>query len=637
MSLFLIACSSGGNEPTGEEEKPDDTPIVVEDLPNGVTVGEETVQLNNIQLQEVVGVDEDNSTLTFDASLPEEQIPQKGQIILQFSPTDELPYGFLGRVTNVKKSGDKIIVETEVPALNEAFEEFSINYDSRSAYMSSRADDDAEIENEITVDQDGYINFTTTVSQEDPNISCSISFGLNTSINVNIDNDKNINDQLFGFGIKTSSNITYSEKTEAEVKHRSDIGKGVKFTIPNLSPAVTGAVQFFWASEAKGEVEFSTTLSSSINDVYYVESRSGGIPTITKKANNNNPSVDVKLEPELKLKGEMFMGLGTRVDLRLFGRKELSVGIGAEVGPEVSAEIDLLGDPANLYSEYKDSCVALQGVLKTKAYANAKLFGAEKEWDKELLPIRWELAQRYIFPEFKNISLDDSENAYCEATLERDVLFPMGIGFSQYNENNKLVKHSDAIQYYNAKDFGNPLTAEFSHKENYSYWTYVKLGNQYVKCKKANAFSIIGKWNILKDEHYEEQPGSLSTGELKGCEYINGQYHAYGYNGGGKEKYDRFLPPGDMWTFEFCENGTLIESYYDVYGDEFVFIEGYEINDNIIHIIDYSSVDPENPNDKPDEYNYQMEIIDKNNIILYWEKKSSYYFGYQKYILQRRI
>mgnify|MGYP003305376554 CR=1 FL=1 len=136
-SVMLLACS-GGEDPTGggnnnggeTPDKPNpETPVTTEILPEGVEIGEETQQLNNIQLGHIETVDEDNATLTFSAELPAEHIPQKGQILLQYSATEDLPFGFLGRVINVNTVGNNIIVETEAPALDEAFARLSFAYD----------------------------------------------------------------------------------------------------------------------------------------------------------------------------------------------------------------------------------------------------------------------------------------------------------------------------------------------------------------------------------------------------------------------------------------------------------------------------------------------------------------------------
>ena len=140
-SMTLLACSKSDDDAQqNEEPQPEkDTPVKIEPLPEGVKIREGIVQLNNIHLSKILSVDEKNSTLTFDASIPKNQIPQKGQILLQFSPTKELPYGFIGRVTNVKESNGKIVVETEAPTLTETFSTLKISHDIELKAVENRA------------------------------------------------------------------------------------------------------------------------------------------------------------------------------------------------------------------------------------------------------------------------------------------------------------------------------------------------------------------------------------------------------------------------------------------------------------------------------------------------------------------
>lgn len=569
ISIALIACSKGDDDPQqNEEPQPEkDTPVKVEPLPEGVKLKDETIQLNNIQLSKITSVDEENTTLTFDASTPQDQIPQKGQILLQFSPTKELPYGFIGRVTDVKESNGKIVVETEAPALNEAFDELVINYDSRNAYISSRADEDEDeqdedIENEISVDEEGYINFTTTYTSKNPDVSLSVGFGLNASVKIDLNNKENKNDQLYGFGVRTSIVTKYSDSIEKEYQQRRDMGKGIKFTIPQLSPAIVGAVQFSWATEAKGEFSFDLTQSISTNDLYYVESKGNSMPKFAQANEGGNPSVDVMCSPELKLSGEMWIGLGMRIELRLFGRKDLSVGIGSEVGPQISSEIDLLSDNTNIYTKHKDTAIELTGVLKNKAYSNAKLLGYKEEWEKELSIIEFHIAKKYLFPGFEDLSLEEGSTTYCRATVSRDLLFPLDIGFSQYDDNEELVQHSKEERYYSPENFANPLQAKFSSDpaKDYTYWTYVKLGNEYIKCERVQP-SILGKWQLVNHKSIEYDGTREYVNSNNG--EIDGTIWDFRENGIGVYNYLYYGKISSSENFKYTYNGETLSIYYD--------------------------------------------------------------------------
>lgn len=522
-SIALLACSKGDDDAQqNEEPQPEkDTPVKVEPLPEGVKLKDETIQLNNIQLSKITSVDEENTTLTFDASTPQDQIPQKGQILLQFSPTKELPYGFIGRVTDVKESNGKIVVETEAPALNEAFDKLVVNYDSNTAKAASRSGSEGNldiIEDGLSFDNEGYINFTKNFKSDDSLVESQLIFGLNPSININIDNSKNIDEQLYGFGVKASAITKFKLSIEKESNNRSNIGKGVLFKLPNVTPAVCGALQLYSATEAKGEFSCSATVTSTISKSFRVEYN--GIlepPKVTSTGEDHNPVVDFSCDPEVKLSGELYTGLGLGIELRLFGRKELHIGVGSEVGPQVSTEIDLLSDPTSAYTKFKDTAIELNGVYRNRAYAAVKLFKYEREWEHIFVNHNWNIAKRYIFPEFKNLSFNESDKVHCKATVSRDLFFPLEIGFGQYNENNEAVQRSEGVGYQLEQDFANPLTADLSNDtgENYTYSTYVKLGDKYIKCEQANHL-IVGRWlfNICYTYSHMSFVGKVkSTGE----------------------------------------------------------------------------------------------------------------------------
>lgn len=490
-SLLFVACS-GGEEEIPNDEKPDSPPqpeIIVENLPDGVKIGEETQQLNNIQLENIENVDEENSTLTLSSALPSDQIPKKGQIILQYSPTEELPYGFLGRVTNVKTNGGKIIVETEAPALDEAFEKLTIKYDMNNIQTMSRAGDDEG----FSIDEDNYLCYKRSLEIEDLGVNCDLSLGVNISSDIVLDTKNNIDKQQYGFGIRAGAIITHEINLEGEKSGNHDFGNGIRVRLPYASPAIMGAIQFSWATEAKGMLQITNTITSSFEQVFYVYKDGSNIQTSESKVGDAN--MDIEYSPELILKGELFAGLGIRFDLRLFGRKELSVGIGSEIGPNAKAEIDLITNSENLYNELEDDFVTLQGLVKAKAYAQAKLFGFNNEWSKEIgdgLNF-WE-TERYIFPEFKKSTLNISNGkAECSTSLGRDLLFKNEVGIGQYESDGQLIDKSTPIPYFLEKDFSDPIAKSFTHHDNNTYWTYVKWGEKIIKCKKLGQ-TIVGIW-----------------------------------------------------------------------------------------------------------------------------------------------
>lgn len=616
--VIMFACSGGEEESVGGDNggatpnQPEtETPVTVEKLPAGVELVDGTTQLNSVHIEHIKSVDTDNSTLTFSTNLPTEQIPQKGDILLKFSATEELPYGFLGRVTEIVTVGDVIVVKTEAPALHEAFSKLEIGYDMSNIQSKSRVG----INDNVNIDENNYLRFTRTLEMEDIDLECELSLGVKISSNIHIDDSKNIDNQQYCFGMQAGAVINYSPSIEGEYSNVRDFGDGILFRLPYASPAIMGAIQFSWVSEANGSISSTHTITATANRQFYITKN--GTTTQTSNGDEGEASMSVEYKSDLQLEGELFSALGLRMDLRLFGRKELSVGMGTEIGPRASAAININSEDTNLYDALKDECVTLQGLLKTKAYAQAKLFGFDSDWSKELGDgwIFWG-ASRYIFPEFKDSTVDISNGkAECSTTVKRDLLFKSEIGIGQYDADGNRIEVKGSQPYKYEADFSNPLTASFTHKENHSYWTFLKWGNKIIKCNKCKGWSIEGKWVLLKDEFVDLSDYGL-------YEYIDGIHQYHKTTNGEVEQGAKGGEP-IIWTFtnEYCE---LKHGWFGYDGNYKTY--GYFFNELECEVGVYYF-----PGEEPARV-HKIEFINDDTIILRWIPDGSHYRGL---ILQR--
>ena len=120
--MLLGACSKGdGGDLPDPNPDPDDEQPNIEEM----VLGSNTVAISDDLIQNLQS--EENGVLVFDGALPESEIPQEGQILLSNTPTEQLPYGFLGRVTRVETSAGNYRVETEAVPLFEAFDVLKID------------------------------------------------------------------------------------------------------------------------------------------------------------------------------------------------------------------------------------------------------------------------------------------------------------------------------------------------------------------------------------------------------------------------------------------------------------------------------------------------------------------------------
>ena len=221
---MLIACSvsndednnnpnnNGNNGSTPETEEP-----TTENLPSGVMISDKTVQLNSVQLKNIISADDANSTLIFSAALPEEQIPAKGEILLQFTPTEELPYGFLGRVTSVTQNNDKIIVATEAPTLIEAFDKLCLNDTFDLVPNEMRAS--------IETDEDGYkiLSQDVELNVGPATVKGEVGFGAKLIIDSDIDNEEGLKNVDISLGAKINALANATIKATDEGDAQTDI------------------------------------------------------------------------------------------------------------------------------------------------------------------------------------------------------------------------------------------------------------------------------------------------------------------------------------------------------------------------------------------------------------------------------
>lgn len=595
-SILFVACS-GDEEDIPNDEKPDSPPqpeIIVENLPDGVEIGEETQQLNNIQLENIENVDEENSTLTFSSALPSDQIPQKGQIILQYSPTKELPYGFLGRVTNIKTNGGKIIVETEAPSLDEAFDVLKFDYafdlfeDTRASFEK---DEDGNSVIKQTLDGDYKINDNISIS-----LGGSFTYATNVVLSTDINNMENLDNFSLKVNTTTIANdisvkITTSTKNYAEANELFNVGNPI--TIP-LNLKIIGIKTDFQVKLAiaiQGEASLGYSTS-------FVNTTSCYIRHSKEWSCQNNPPTDsptsdniVDHKVNFSLDGKVSLALVPAVEFKLFGRDKLKITADPKAGFGLKGELDVeFGNPEidgnELYNTFKDASINLSAFVGLDVnihYGIFKKYMKEQESKSKItIPIFTKnIYERdvYLFPEYKDSELNiANNNADCSTTVKRDLLFKSEVGIGQYDKDKKLVDKSTPLPYYLEEGFSNPITKRFNHKRDHTYWTYVKWKDLYIKCEEIEKSKIIGHW--ASPDYFRIGANFYEAGVLN------------------------FNSDGSVYLFQLSNGGgtTSWDYYYDG-------VYEYDHENNVV----YWSQDPDD--DDPDDIR-KITFIDENKINL---------------------
>lgn len=141
----------------------------------------------------------DNEMLVYDASTPAEEIPQVGQILIS-KAFENIPDGFLGRVTEVNKGSDgSYSVRTEQVALSEAFDKLYINESVDLISKDSKQAHTRGLKGSIWEEPFSYEEFTLDHGLKDQSIKTKgyLSIGGKLDINIQIDKDKRLEDFTF--------------------------------------------------------------------------------------------------------------------------------------------------------------------------------------------------------------------------------------------------------------------------------------------------------------------------------------------------------------------------------------------------------------------------------------------------------
>lgn len=115
LMIFLVSCGGqkGGGGVNPPEPDPNPNPSG-DELPKSLVYKKKD---DEVVVKEV----KPNGEVVFDANAPGERIPKKGEVIIS-GVTDAAPQGFLYRVVDTRKEGDKIIAITEEASLSDVIE-----------------------------------------------------------------------------------------------------------------------------------------------------------------------------------------------------------------------------------------------------------------------------------------------------------------------------------------------------------------------------------------------------------------------------------------------------------------------------------------------------------------------------------
>lgn len=492
LCTLIVACSDSSDESSPE---PEPAPTPTEQnyrLEDGV------IEIKGDNLDYIVDAI-DGSTLILSDEFPSDELPSVGDIVFVYPNAKKLNHGFLGRVTQIEKSDGNYSFVTEAVALDEAFSYLMV--DETVDYESASVD---EVESRLTFgEEDGYkvvtqgLDFTMQLpNYTQLSVEGKLTVGLRVRFIVEINDVEKLEYQRIEFSpLFVTDMSTHFVLTNSNANEELDKTELRKFRIP------TGWVSFFASTDIV--VSFVANLEAALNLSLGYQFRSS--PTIVvesvdrqwflnceKGANTEEPVMMLLPDTQIAFEGSLFLGFAMGPEFKVLNRDEMKIAITPVVGGKCSAGISYNPETdKSLYEALEDDKLTISPLsVSIGAEATASIWKWQGKWSSDVLefdivhPI-----DKYIFPSFKEESLKYSQgNLVASTELGRDLLWKQDVGLALYN-GDECIERSDSVEYKFENDFKeqNPLKATFediSEENDYSVWSYVKWGDNYIKCKQ---------------------------------------------------------------------------------------------------------------------------------------------------------
>ncbi len=421
----------------------------------------------------------DGSELFFDKGVSESDIPQVGSIILAKS-SDNLPTGFLGRVTEINMNDDgSFVVKTEKVALGEAFDKLYINETVDLVPEGTNILATKGLLNSIFYDGElsHTFNWNRQIAETGILSEGYLSTGFRLTVNINLDKDKKLEYAAFTVvsNVKLYANINLFFSTSEEVElFEHKLGKiefiPVKFwgglvTInPTFEPYfyVTGE-GYIENNVLEVEVEAQST-SAALYEGGKWEAKNRSVI----KTNNESPW---NFKNNIELDGTLRVGIAGEINYKLYNFDGMRVYITPEVGAKVHGNSVLNDTDLTSMSLEKfltntklDASLYLRGKIGADASllipVDTFLIGIPIENEFEFEEYEFCKKEIKLIPSFKDLLVDvnrkeestDSYEATINTELNGELLCKdVKVELELVNQEGDTVSSSEPISYNGGK------------------------------------------------------------------------------------------------------------------------------------------------------------------------------------------
>lgn len=310
-----------------------------------------TTQLITEDLAPKVSLSEVNENILVYKDVQEVDVPKVDDIVISRS-TENLPYGFLGKVLNVTRNGDgSYSVTTGQAALSEAFDELYVNETFELVPEEIMAPQSKALLDHIFWDKD--FNMTLGLTYQD-SISPSyangeISLGAKLTVNMDFNKEEQLEYGAFTleFTLHPSFDLGLQFSTEGE-KLKEVVSKKLhEIRFPRI-PLAYGLIQIFptlcphFVVDLSGATSlyagFETELKCVLVALYKDGVWQKAIDDGKTSANYESPW---NVKSGFSLDGSVFVGLMSEVNLKLYNRNDARIYFKPKTGCDITGKLNL--------------------------------------------------------------------------------------------------------------------------------------------------------------------------------------------------------------------------------------------------------------------------------------------------------
>ena len=437
-----------------------------------------TTQLITEDLAPKVSLSEVNENILVYKDVQEVDVPKVDDIVISRS-TENLPYGFLGKVLDVTRNGDgSYSVTTGSAALSEAFDELYVNETFELVPEEITAPQSKALLDHIFWDKD--FNMTLGLTYQD-SISPSyangeISLGAKLTVNMDFNKKEQLEYGAFTleFTLRPSFDLGLRFSTEGEEK-LEEIVKNKMFEIrfPRI-PLAYGLIQIYpkltpyFVVDLSGSASLYTGFETELKCVLVALYKDGvWQKTIDDGKTSANYESPWNIKSGFSLNGSAFVGLSNVIDLKLYNRDNAKIYFKPKVGCDITGKLNLemssdvnsleetlTNSKAGVSLSFAGSLGADASVLSPKALQAEIEIIKFSFWEKEL----------ELVPTFKKLTAQVSkmideqagtraaDDTYYKAEVNTEasgelMMKDMQIGLALVDHNDEIIEMTPLMNY----------------------------------------------------------------------------------------------------------------------------------------------------------------------------------------------